>query len=354
VKIESVKVHARVLKRADPEWRTSSYKADELGGVYVTIEAGGRAGTGASASHPRRITTEELTAQLRDGVAPALTGRPLVEARRAVAGLPAPLHSRAAIAVDLALHDLTGQLAGLPAELLWGGLVRDRVNLVRMVGLKEPEEVVAAVRPTYEQGVRAFKVKVGDGAQRDIDRVRRLARAYPDVRLMIDANGAYDLDSALELCRGLADFDVLCVEQPIAYRDTDAMAQLREKSPVPLMADQMVESVADAVRVGRQRAADIVSLKLTKMGSIAECLRVAHVCAAMGMGVHLGGCAAPGIVDSAITRLALSTPEIDAYAEAGESAALVDDQVSGVVFDGAFATSDGRPGLGGVAPQFAS
>jgi hypothetical protein len=74
----------------------------------------------------------------------------------------------------------------------------------------------------------------------------------------------------------------------------------------------------------------------------------------MGMGVHLGGCAAPGIVDSAITRLALSTPEIDAYAEAGESAALIDDQLSGVVFDGAFATSDGRPGLGGVAPRFAS
>jgi hypothetical protein len=87
--------------------------------------------------------------------------------------------------------------------------------------------------------------------------------------------------------------------------------------------------------------------------SIAECLRVAHVCAAMGMGVHLGGCAAPGMVDSAITRLALSTPEIDVYAEAGESAALVEDQLSGVVFDGAFATSDGRPGPGGVAPEFA-
>ncbi len=107
MKIEAVTVHARVLKRADPQWRTSSYKADELGGVYMrTIEAGGTAGTGASASHPRRITVEELTAQLREGVAPALTGRPLADARRAIAGLPAPLHSRAAIAVDLALRGL--------------------------------------------------------------------------------------------------------------------------------------------------------------------------------------------------------------------------------------------------------
>jgi len=104
--------------------------------------------------------------------------------------------------------------------------------------------------------------------------------------------------------------------------------------------------------VGRLRAADIVSLKLTKMGSVAECLRVAHVCAAMGLGVHLGGCAAPGIVDSAITRLGLSTREIDVYAEAGESAALIDDQLNGVVLAGAYATGDGRAGLGG-APQFA-
>jgi hypothetical protein len=94
-----------------------------------------------------------------------------------------------------------------------------------------------------------------------------------------------------------------------------------------------------------------VSLKLTKMGSVAECARVAAVCASMGLGVHLGGCAAPGIVDSALTRLALSTPDIDVYAEVGESQALVDDQVNGVVYQGPWATSDGQPGLGGLPPS---
>lgn len=354
MRIESIGVHARLLKRADPEWRTSSYVASELGGVYVTIEAGGMTGTGASASHPRRITADQLTAQLRDGVAPALVGQPLGDARRVLAALPASsLHSRAAIAVDLAIHDLLGKLAGLPAEVMWGGLVRDRLNLVRMVGLKQPDQVVAAVRPLYDDGVRAFKVKVGDGTEHDIDRIRRLFAAFPDIKLMVDANGAYDLDSALELCQGLSNFDVLCVEQPIAYQDLEAMARLRERSPVALMADQMVESVADAVQVGQSRAADIVSLKLTKMGSVSECLRVAHVCAAMGLGVHLGGCAAPGIVDSAIIRLGLSTPEIDVYAEAGESAALIDDQLNGAVLSGSYAASDGQPGLGGIPPQFA-
>jgi L-alanine-DL-glutamate epimerase-like enolase superfamily enzyme len=120
------------------------------------------------------------------------------------------------------------------------------------------------------------------------------------------------------------------------------------------MADQMVESAADVVRVARAGAADMISLKLTKMGGVAECVRVAHVCAAVGIGVHLGGCAAPGIVDSALTRLALSTPDIDVFAEVGESAALVDDQVAGVVHIGPYARSDGHPGLGGMPPALSA
>ncbi|MEU4481126.1 enolase C-terminal domain-like protein [Micromonospora sp. NPDC023966] len=348
MRIDAVRVQVRTMQRVDPQWRTSSYKASEVSGVYFAVEAGGQVGVGASAAHPRRLTIEELTNQLND-VAAALTHQPLEQARRILAGRP--LAGRASIAVDLALHDLVGRLAGLPAETLWGGPVRDRINLVRMVGIKEPELLVDAVRPLYDTGVRAFKLKVGDGVERDIDRVRRVRQEFGEsLTLMIDANGAYDRENALALCQGLGELDVHCVEQPLPYRDMAGMAELRAKSPVRLMADQMVESADDVVRVAHAGGADIVSLKLTKMGSVDECVRVAHVCAATGLGVHLGGCAAPGIVDSALTRLALSTPDIDIFAEVGESSALVDDQVLGVVYTAEYATSDGNPGLGGIPP----
>jgi L-alanine-DL-glutamate epimerase-like enolase superfamily enzyme len=348
VRIDAARVKARTAQRADQQWRTSSYQASEVGVVYFAVEAGGQVGVGASAAHPRRLTLETLTNQLNDA-AVALADQPFEQARRILVGLP--LAGRASIAVDLALHDLVGRLAGLPAETLWGGPVRSRIDLVRMVGIKEPELLVDAVRPLYDTGVRAFKLKVGDGVERDIDRVRRVRREFGEsLTLMIDANGAYDRENALALCQGLGELDVHCVEQPLPYRDLSGMAELRAKSPVRIMADQMVESAADVVRVAQAGAADIVSLKLTKMGSVAECVRVAHVCAATGLGVHLGGCAAPGIVDSALTRLALSTPDIDVFAEVGESSALVDDQVLGVVYTGPHATSDGNPGLGGIPP----
>jgi muconate cycloisomerase len=350
MKIDAIRVRSRTLKRVDPQWRTSSYKADEVGAVYVAIEAGGVTGVGATASHPRRLTADDIVAQLTGGVIPALEGRSVEEARGILAGLTAPVHSRTSIAIDLALHDLIGKLAGLPAEVLWGGPVRDQVHLVRMVGIKAPEELVDAVRPLFEAGVRAFKLKVGEGVERDVDRVRRVREAFGDVTIMIDANGAYDRESGVQLGRALGELGVHCIEQPLPYQDVEGMALVRAASPVPLMADQMVESAADVVKVAQAGAADMISLKLTKMGSVAECVRVAHVCAAVGIGVHLGGCAAPGIVDSALTRLALSTPDIDVFAEVGESAALVDDQVSGVVHTGQYARSDGHPGLGGMPP----
>jgi L-Ala-D/L-Glu epimerase len=354
MKIDAIRVRSRTLKRVDPQWRTSSYKADEVGAVYVAIEAGGVTGVGATASHPRRLTADDIVGQLADTVLPALEGRSVEEARGVLAGLAAPVHSRTSIAVDLALHDLVGKLAGLPAEVLWGGPVRERVNLVRMVGIKAPEELVDAVRPLFEAGVRAFKLKVGEGVERDVGRVRRVRQAFGDVTIMIDANGAYDRETGVELGRALGELGVHCIEQPLPYRDIEGMALVRAASPVPLMADQMVASAADVVSVARAGAADMISLKLTKMGSVAECVRVAHVCAAVGIGVHLGGCAAPGIVDSALTRLALSTPDIDVFAEVGESAALVDDQVGGVVHSGPYASSDGQPGLGGMPPALAA
>ncbi|MGH3741883.1 MAG: mandelate racemase/muconate lactonizing enzyme family protein, partial [Micromonosporaceae bacterium] len=300
--------------------------------------------------HPRRISPAALLGQLTERLRPALVGQPFEAANARLAALG--LHPRARIAVDLAFHDLFGKMAGLPVEVLWGGPVRERVGVIRMVGIKPPEEICDAVAPLYDDGLRGFKLKIGDGVERDVDRIRRVRSTFGDIMISADANGSYDLPSAISLCQQLEELGVLCIEQPVPYDAVNAMVALREASPVPIMADQLVETAADVVRVAAAGAADIVSLKLTKMGSVAECVRIINVCAATGLRVHVGGSASPGIVDSALTRLALSHPEVEDYGEVGESMALVDDQPAGVRYAGAWATSDGQPGLGGVAGVF--
>jgi L-alanine-DL-glutamate epimerase-like enolase superfamily enzyme len=352
VKVDAVQIRTRSLQRRDPAWKTASYSASEVVGVYVGIEADGLMGVGATAAHPRRLSPEALVGQLTETIRPALVGHP-VEAAYSNLAKCGTLHARARIAVDLALFDLFGKLAGLPAEVLWGGPIRDRISVIRMVGLKPPEEVCDAVAPLYEAGLRGFKVKIGDSLERDVDRIRRIRSTFgTEIKISADANGAYDLPSAIALCEQLAELDVMCIEQPLPYDDLPSMVALCEASKVPIMADQMVSTAADVVRVANAGAAHMVSLKLTKMGSVAACIQVVDVCEAMGLGVHLGGSAAPGILDSALTRLAMAHPAIEPYAEVGESMALIDDDVAGVTYSGEWATSDGQPGLGGTPLVF--
>jgi L-alanine-DL-glutamate epimerase-like enolase superfamily enzyme len=354
VKIDALHVRVQRLERRDRNWRTASYASPEVVGVYIGIEAGGSTGVGATAAHPRSMPSDALVEAINERVRPALTDARVDQAWSALAGLEG-LPSRARLAADLALHDLFGKLAGLPAEVLWGGPVRDRVKVIRVVGMKEPHEVCGAVQVLYDRGLRAFKLKIGRGLDPDVDTVRRVrARFGDDVILTVDANASYDLPGARRLCAELADLKVYCVEQPVPYRDIEAMAALRSTSAVPLMADQLVQSAADAVRVAQAGAADLVSLKLTKMGSVAECMRAIDVCSALGLGVHLGGSGAPGTVDSALTRLAMARTAIEPIAEVAESTSLVDDRAAGVIFDGPWATSDRLPGLGGAAIDFAA
>lgn len=345
--IDTVRVKVVALPRRDPGWRTASYASDVVQGVYVAIEVDGVTGVGATAAHPRTMPCQTLTDALDDRVAPALAGTELSRAWQAIDALEG-IPSRARIAVDLAMHDLLGKLAGVSAEVLWGGPARDRVKVVRMVGIKQPDEICDAVAPLYETGLRGFKLKIGQGVAADVDCVRRVRDQFgDDVTITVDANAAYDLENAQRLCAELADLKVACIEQPVSYKDIDAMATLKKTSSVPLMADQLVHTTADAVRVANLGAADVVSCKLTKSGSIAEAIRLLDVCTALGLVVHLGGSGAPAVMDSALTRLALARADFDSIAEVGESEALIDPHTSGVAYDGPWARSDGRPGLGG-------
>ena len=213
-----------------------------------------------------------------------------------------------------------------------------------MVGLKTPADLEAAARTLLEQGFAHLKVKVGTSPAEDAARIRRLREAFgPRLWIAVDGNGAYAPDEAIDLSRALAPYDVRLIEQPIDYRDLDGLARVTAASPIPIMADQYVTDVASALRLCQRRAAHLVSIKATKMGSLDECRRVAELCQAFGIGVHVGGSAGPAVVEAAQAQLAAALPWIDEECEVGEFLAVTGDPSVGVTI------RDGRLELGDAA-----
>jgi O-succinylbenzoate synthase len=122
-------------------------------------------------------------------------------------------------------------------------------------------------------GFPAVKVKVR--APSDVDLVARVRDVVgPTVALRVDANGGWDVDTAVSLLQQLVRYDVELVEQPVPTLDD--LAVVRRRSPIPIAADECVRSIDDARRLRRLGAADVVVLKVQPLGGVRAALEVAE------------------------------------------------------------------------------
>jgi len=341
-KISSMRVKRFNLPRVDPAWRTSIYAGTAVEGFILEVKANGTVGIGGTAAHPLVISGDDVEAQLNGPVRDILMGADVYDGSSIRQALKtAKVHSRASIAADLALYDLLGKVANVPGYVLLGGKFRPRITVVRMVGVKAPPELKATVKDLVAQGLTHFKVKIGTRLDEDVARICALREAFGDkIWIGVDGNGAYEVDEAIELCKALETYRVGLIEQPIKDNDVEGLVRVTAASPIPIMADQCVEDVASALDLCQRRAAHVVSIKATKMGSLDECRRVTEVCHAFGVHVHFGGSAAPAVVDVAAAHLAASLPSIDEECEVGEFQALQGDPFRGATI------RDGRMELG--------
>ncbi len=127
--------------------------------------------------------------------------------------------------------------------------------------------------PAALAGYGAVKVKMR--APEDLDVVARVRNTVgPGVAIRVDANGAWDVDTALALLAPLARLGVELVEQPVA--SLEDLARVRRRSPIPIAADESVRGIDDARRLRALDAADAIVLKVQPLGGVRAALRVAE------------------------------------------------------------------------------
>jgi O-succinylbenzoate synthase len=161
----------------------------------------------------------------------------------------------------------------------WPPARRSSVEVNALVPGVTPADAAALAGAAVAAGFRTIKVKVGD-----VDSVERTAAvrdaAGPGIRLRVDANGVWDVDTAVATIARLARFDLELVEQPVAALDD--LAAVRRRVRVPIAADEAVRTLDDARRLALLGAADALVLKAQPLGGVAAALDLA---AAAGVAV---------------------------------------------------------------------
>lgn len=176
----------------------------------------------------------------------------------------------------MALWDILGKCANLPLYRLLGGAVPEWVPTKWSVSGVEPSRAAEIAAWAVEQGFRSMKVKVGLDPEQDLARVRAVRAAVgPDVPLGVDANGGWSVHEAVEMVRRIREFDIHFVEQPVAPLDVAWMVEVRRRIELPVLADESVYSLQDAMALARAGAADLFSIYVGKAGGIGPALRQA-------------------------------------------------------------------------------
>ncbi|MFI9526593.1 enolase C-terminal domain-like protein [Micromonospora rosaria] len=226
-----------------------------------------------------RIDTE-LT-----GLVDRIAGYPDPTALRAdLPALATGFHLGVVAALDAAVHDLLGRLAGQPVHRLVGAPEPGAVPTAYTVGLVAPAAAGVAAGRLAAAGFGVLKVKAGD--DHDVARVAAVRAAAPDARLLLDPNGGWTPEQAVRRLDALARYRVEMVEQPVPAGRVDRLAWVAARTPVPVVVDEDAATEADLPRLAGAVAG--VNVKLAKCGGIRAATRIVAAAREHGLAVMLG------------------------------------------------------------------
>ena len=273
-----LKLHVEVEKlRLSAPFRISGFVFEEQDVLVVTLEDGEHRGRGeASGVYYLGDTAQTMLAEVE-------AARAAIERGIDRAALQQLLQAGGARnAVDCALWELEANRLGVAVWELAGLAAPRPLVTTFTLGADTPDAMVAGARK-YAQA-KSLKLKLTGDLLADIERVKAVRAARPEVWMGVDANQGYTIDALDSLLAALIPANVSLLEQPLKRgREADLDGF---KSKIPIAADESVLSLADiAGLVGRF---DVVNIKLDKCGGLTEGLAMAHEARRLGLDVMVG------------------------------------------------------------------
>lgn len=309
--------------------------------VYVKVTCeDGRVGWGEAV--PTHVITGDsvgsITYAIEEVIAPQLVGLDVRQREVVFHTLRRSIvrNTSAKAAVDMAIYDLLGQLAGMPLYQLLGGFHQE-IETDFTVSVNGWVEMADDAERYVANGFNVLKVKVGLGEiSEDIARIKAIRERVGSVpRIRLDANQGWQVKEAVRAIRLLEDagLAIELIEQPVLADDIEGLKYVTDNTLTPIMADESVFSAKDALRVLQLRAADLINIKLMKSAGIHEALKINTLAETYGVECMAGSMIETKLGITAAAHFAASQPNITRFDFDAPLMLAKDMVVGGIVYE---------------------
>ncbi|MEC9488065.1 MAG: enolase C-terminal domain-like protein [Halanaerobium sp.] len=302
------------------EWKISLYSASTRRHALVqVITEDGIDGFGEASPSPAFMgeTADTIKLVVDQYLAPAIEGlevnniaRIHREMNRAILG-----NSAAKSAVDIAVHDAMAKGLEIPLYQIIGGKYRESIPLTYVIGIKDDQQIYNELIKCIKQGFKVIKVKVGREPERDIALVSRIHQIIEEngaeMKIRLDGNQGYDTRTAIRVINKLEErVEIEAIEQPINKKNLTGLKEIKTQIKCPLMLDETIFSPEDAINAIRMDVADVINLKIAKVGGIYQARKIAGMAEAAGMRCTVGSNLELGLGIAASLHFVASTPVV--------------------------------------------
>lgn len=333
---------------------TTSYggeKQERTHAIVALTDEEGRVGYGEATplSQFTGETAGTTALVLKEVILPALEGLDCFDIAAAHQKMDQAIAANcgAKSAADCAMYDLAAKTLGVPLYDLLGGRCRERVPINRHIGIVPTAEAEEMARSYTAQGFLSLKLKVGGDVDACAERISAVRRAAgPEARIRVDGNCGFSYQQAVQLIRKTWDCGLEFYEQLLPKWDLEGMGRLRREFGVPILADEAVNSVRDAMEYALCGAADAVTIKLCKCGGLYPALRIAGAAEAAGMQVVVASTYDTHIGCSACLHLASALPNAQTACDLTTFATQPAQAEACHRLEGMYLSAGGDPGVG--------
>jgi len=333
------------LPDEDPEWKFAGQNYPKWDACILALQADdGTIGYGYAAAFTHLGATNAAVESVLNRLVPLIVGKDCldIEGNIQITDKGITGNHPAKSGIDCALHDLAARVLKVPMYHLFGGKLRSRIPVCRMLALKSPAQTAEKARARVDEGYRCLKMKVAGNVAEDVARVREVRKAVgDDVRLTADPNMSYSAKDAIAFVERAAEYNLDMIEQPVREFDLEGLATVTRGVSIAVEADESAFSPQSTFNLAARRIVDAVSMKITKMGGLRKVHAAAKICEAAAIGCRMGATVGSRLLTAHALHLCASLPHLTYPSELAEFLHVMQDPFEGLeVRDGAIGIPD--------------